>query len=62
MLTLSALSANIPGEGALLIPGVKTKHHSEGEPVDTDTLKQLSDLHNALVKTIRTNSMDKYQI
>src|SRR3954469_23590163 len=48
----SALSADIPAEGALLIPFIRTKFNIQGEVSDVATKETILDTLQALIQTI----------
>lgn len=50
LLTLSALSADIPENATLSIPSIYKKLNEQNELNDTDTINQLSTLLNSLIK------------
>ena len=52
LLTLTALGANVPEEGKLMIPAVKKKLNPNGEVSDLETRQALRSVLNALVLTI----------
>ncbi|HEX7734579.1 MAG TPA: NAD(P)H-dependent oxidoreductase [Ktedonobacteraceae bacterium] len=61
LLTLTALSANVPEGGKLTIPAIKKKLSAAGDVIDPETALALKAVLNALLQTIETaekNNMD----
>lgn len=58
LLTLSAVSANIPTEGRLIIPAVNKKIDAEGNLTDPETAENLRNLLEALTLTINENQSE----
>lgn len=52
LLTLTALGANVPDEGKLMIPTVNKKLNANGDIVDTETVQKLKAVLDALAQTI----------
>ncbi|MEO6524064.1 MAG: NAD(P)H-dependent oxidoreductase [Mucilaginibacter sp.] len=52
LLTLEAISANVPGDAQLLIPFVRTKVNSDGSITDAEVLASLQKVLDALVAVI----------
>jgi hypothetical protein len=49
LLTLTALGANVPEEGKLMIPTVSKKINAEGEVTDSQTIQQLKAVLNGII-------------
>jgi chromate reductase, NAD(P)H dehydrogenase (quinone) len=59
LLTLKALSSRV-GEGAtLLIPFIRTKLNDKGEVINSETVRALTSVVNALVQTIQAQRHEK---
>lgn len=55
LLTFKALGANIPEDGTLLIPFVRTRVSSKGEITDAGTLEALKTVADALLQAVRVS-------
>jgi chromate reductase, NAD(P)H dehydrogenase (quinone) len=51
LLTLTALGANVPAGGKLIIPMIKKKLNANGDVVDAETLQALKSVLDALAQT-----------
>ena len=56
LLTLTALGANVPERGKLMIPTVNKKLNANGDIVDTETIQVLKAVLDALAHTIETKT------
>jgi chromate reductase len=54
----SALSANIPEGGALLIPFIRTKLNEKGEIADAATKVAVHSVLQALINVIKTGALE----
>lgn len=52
LLTLTALGANVPGGGKLMIPTVRKKLNATGDVSDPETRQALRSVLDALARTI----------